>query len=184
MKNYCTMAKAGCHSSLGAIESGNEAILNAPERSHPARAAQSLTWARRAGIELGLTFMACLAKRGTIRQTIEFCQETAARHRLTKHPPRALIRGLPSFRVLKMAGSAGTRWEQVDMDKETVLDYPDLPAERTRVLAESGLSRVAFRPGTHVHFAKMLLASPSMLGNALNVAMQHVRGFLGLKSGT
>jgi hypothetical protein len=42
----------------------------------------------------------------------------------------------------------GTRWEQVDMDKGTVLDYPDLPAERLLYWQKRAFREWAFRPGS------------------------------------
>ena len=47
----------------------------------------------------------------------------------------------------------GTQWEQVDMDKSTVLDYPGLNGRRTGVLAKARLPRMGLppRPDLDVH---------------------------------
>ena len=42
---------------------------------------------------------------------------------------------------------AGTRWEEVDMDRSTVLDYQNLKAEDLETLAEAGLARVGVPAG-------------------------------------
>jgi radical SAM superfamily enzyme YgiQ (UPF0313 family) len=171
------MAKAGCHLIAWGIESGNEQILkHARKGANPARAAQSLTWAKAAGIKNWGYFIIGLPgeTESTIRQTIDFAKrlplDIALFHIAAPYP------GTPFFfEVLKNGWfRPGTRWEQVDMDKETVLDYPDLPAERLEYWQKRAFREWAFRPGPMITFLKMLFTDPSMLRNAMNVALQHV----------
>lgn len=171
------MAKAGCHLIAWGIESGNEQILkHARKGANPARAAQSLTWAKAAGIKNWGYFIIGLPgeTETTIRQTIDFAKklplDIALFHIAAPYP------GTPFFfEVLKNGWfRPGTRWEQVDMDKETVLDYPDLPAERLEYWQKRAFREWAFRPGPMITFLKMLFTDPSMLRNAMNVALQHV----------
>ena len=65
----------------------------------------------------------------TIRQTIDFAKrlplDLALFHIAAPYP------GTPFFFEVVENGwfRPGTRWEEVDMDDSTVLDYPGLPAE-------------------------------------------------------
>ena len=171
-----TMAKAGCHLIAWGLESGNEEILkHARKGTNPAKAAHSLKWAKDAGIKNWGYFIIGLPgeTETTIRQTIDFAKklplDIALFHIAAPYP------GTPFFfEVLKNGWfRPGTRWEQVDMDKETVLDYPDLPAERLEYWQKRAFREWAFRPAPMITFMKMLFTDPSMLKNALNVALQH-----------
>ena len=68
----------------------------------------------------------------------------------------------------------GTRWEQVDMDKGTVLDYPDLPAERLLYWQKRAFREWAFRPGPMLTYLKMLASDWSTLRSAISVGLQHL----------
>ena len=58
------------------------------------------------------------------------------------------------------------------MDKETVLDYPDLPAEKLMYWQKRAFREWALRPGPAITYLKMLFSNPSMFTNALSVGMQ------------
>ena len=83
----------------------------------------------------------------TIRETIDFAKklplDIALFHVAAPYP------GTPFFfEVVKNNWfRPGTRWEQVDMDKGTVLDYPDMPAERLLYWQKRAFREWAFRPG-------------------------------------
>ncbi len=66
----------------------------------------------------------------------------------------------------------GTRWEQVDMDKETVLDYPGLPAERLMYWQRRAFREWALRPGPAFTYLKMLFADTATFKTALDVGLQ------------
>jgi len=68
----------------------------------------------------------------------------------------------------------GTRWEQVDMDKGTVLDYPGLPAECLLYWQKRAFREWAFRPGPILTYLKMLLSDKSTFKTALSVGLQHL----------
>lgn len=178
----CLMARAGCHLIAWGIESGSEEILKrARKGTNPAKAAQALTWARRAGIKNWGYFIIGLPgeTEATIRQTIEFAKklplDIALFHIAAPYP------GTPFFFEVLQNGwfRPGTRWEQVDMDKETVLDYPDLPAERLEYWQKRAFREWALRPGPMWTFLKMLVTEPAMWRNALNVAAQHLAWLTG-----
>jgi radical SAM superfamily enzyme YgiQ (UPF0313 family) len=171
------MAKAGCHLIAWGLESGNAEILkNARKGTNPEKAFQSLTAARKAGIKNWGYFIIGLPgeTEATIRDTINFAKkmplDIALFHIAAPYP------GTPFFFEVMKNGwfRKGTKWEEVDMDKGTVLDYPDLPAERMEYWQKRAFREWAFRPGPMFTFAKMLLTEPSMLKNAFNVATQHL----------
>ena len=48
----------------------------------------------------------------------------------------------------------GTSWEEVDMDRSTVLDYPGLPAERLEYWQKRATREWSLRPGPMLTFLK------------------------------
>ncbi len=171
------MAKAGCWLISWGIESGNEQILrHARKGAYPDKAERALRWARQAGISNWGYFIIGLPgeTEETIRQTIDFAKklplDIALFHVAAPYP------GTPFFfEVVENDWfRPGTRWEQVDMDKGTVLDYPGLSAERLLYWQRRAFREWAFRPGPIFTYLKMLLSDPSTLRSALNVGFQHL----------
>ena len=72
----------------------------------------------------------------------------------------------------------GTRWEEVDMDKDTVLDYPDLPREHLQYWQRRAFREWALRPRSLLTFGKMLFTDAAMFKNSLSVATQHLSWIL------
>lgn len=172
-----TMAKAGCWLISWGIESGNEQILrHARKGAYPDKAERALRWARQAGIKNWGYFIIGLPgeTEETIRETIEFSKklplDIALFHVAAPYP------GTPFFfEVVENEWfRPGTRWEQVDMDKGTVLDYPDLPAERLLYWQKRAFREWAFRPGPMLTYLKMLFSDPSTVRSALDVGLQHL----------
>lgn len=171
------MARAGNWLISWGIESGNEQILrHARKGAYTDVAERSLTWARKAGIRNWGYFIIGLPgeTEQTIRQTIDFSKrlplDIALFHVAAPYP------GTPFFFEVVENGwfRPGTRWEQVDMDKGTVLDYPDLPAERLLYWQKRAFREWAMRPGPMLTYLKMLMSDPSTLRSALNVGLQHL----------
>jgi radical SAM superfamily enzyme YgiQ (UPF0313 family) len=169
------MRKAGCWYISWGIESANEQILkHARKGTNPERAQKALTWSKKAGINNWGYFIIGLPgeTEETIRQTIEFSKklplDIALFHIAAPYP------GTPFFfEVVKNNWfRAGTRWEQVDMDKETVLDYPDLPAERLMYWQKRAFREWALRPGPMITYMKMLLSDFSTFKSAVSVGLQ------------
>jgi anaerobic magnesium-protoporphyrin IX monomethyl ester cyclase len=159
------------------IESGNEQILkHARKGAYPDKAKRALIWAKKAGIMNWGYFIIGLPgeTEETIRQTIDFSKELpldiALFHVAAPYP------GTPFFFEVVENGwfRKGTRWEQVDMDKGTVLDYPDLPAERLLYWQKRAWREWAFRPGPIFTYVKMLLSDISTVKSALSVGLQHL----------
>jgi radical SAM superfamily enzyme YgiQ (UPF0313 family) len=171
------MGKAGNHLISWGIESGNEQILkHAHKGAYPDKAERALRWARNAGIKNWGYFIIGLPgeTEATIRQTIDFAKklplDIALFHVAAPYP------GTPFFFEVVENGwfRPGTRWEQVDMDKGTVLDYPDLPAEKLLYWQKRAFREWAFRPGPMLTYLKMLVSDWSTVKSALMVGIQHL----------
>lgn len=172
------MAKAGCYFMTWGIESGSEQVLrHARKGAYPETAMQALTWARKAGIKNWGYFIIGLPTETeeTIRKTIDFSKklplDIALFHVAAPYP------GTPFFFEVVKEGwfRPRTRWEQVDMDKGTVLDYPGLPAERLLYWQKRAWREWAFRPGPIFTYIKMLFSDFSTLKTALDVGIQHLQ---------
>jgi anaerobic magnesium-protoporphyrin IX monomethyl ester cyclase len=172
------MSKAGSFLITWGIESGSEQVLkHAHKGAYPDKAERALKWARQAGILNWGYFIIGLPTEteATIRQTIDFAKrlplDIALFHVAAPYP------GTPFFFEVVREGwfRPGTRWEQVDMDKGTVLDYPGLPAERLLYWQKRAFREWAFRPGPVLTYIKMLLSEPATFQSALDVGLQHLR---------
>jgi radical SAM superfamily enzyme YgiQ (UPF0313 family) len=172
------MAKAGNFMIAWGIESGNEQILkHAHKGTDPQKVARALRWSKQAGIMNWGYFIIGLPgeTEQTIRQTIDFAKglplDIALFHVAAPYP------GTPFFfEVLKNKWfRPGTRWEQVDMDKGTVLDYPDLPAERLLYWQKRAFREWAMRPGPIFTYLKMLFSDPMTFKSALDVGLQTLK---------
>ena len=141
------------------------------------RSTKPLRWSKAAGIKNWGYFIIGLPTETeeTIRQTIDFAKklplDIALFHVAAPYP------GTPFFFEVVREGwfRPGTRWEQVDMDKGTVLDYPGLPAERLLYWQKRAFREWAFRPGPILTYAKMLLSDTSTFKTALDVGLQTLR---------
>ena len=171
------MGKAGCRLISWGIESGNEQILkHARKGAYPDKAERALRWAKKAGIMNWGYFIIGLPgeTEETIRQTIDFAKklplDIALFHVAAPYP------GTPFFFevVENKWFRPGTRWEQVDMDKGTVLDYPNISAERLLYWQKRAFREWAFRPGPAFTYLKMLLYDWSTMKTAINVGLQHI----------
>lgn len=169
------MGKAGCWLISWGIESGSEQILrHARKGAYPDKAARSLQWARNAGIKNWGYFIIGLPgeTEETIRETIDFSKglplDIALFHVAAPYP------GTPFFFEVVKNGwfRPGTRWEHVDMDKGTVLDYENLPAERLLYWQKRAFREWAFRPGPIMTYIKMVMSDISTVKSALSVGMQ------------
>jgi len=171
------MSKAGNWLISWGIESGNEQILkHAHKGAYPDKAKRALRWAHAAGIKNWGYFIIGLPgeTEETIRDTIDFSKklplDIALFHVAAPYP------GTPFFFEVVENGwfRPGTRWEQVDMDKGTVLDYPNLPAERLLYWQKRAFREWAFRPGPIFTYMKMLISDWSTVRSALSVGLQHL----------
>lgn len=146
------MGKAGCWMISWGIESASEDILRrARKGAYPDKVERALRWSRQAGIGNWGYFIIGLPgeTEETIRQTIDFAKQLpldlALFHIAAPYP------GTPFFfDVLKNGWfRPGTAWEEVDMDRSTVLDYKEtgLTAERLEYWQKRATREWALRPG-------------------------------------
>jgi anaerobic magnesium-protoporphyrin IX monomethyl ester cyclase len=144
------MARAGCVLIAWGLESGNEALLKRARKGYRLdQARQALRWARAAGIKNWGYFIIGLPGEtvDTIRQTIAFAKalplDIALFHVAAPHP------GTPLFFEVVENGwfRPGTNWEEIDMDRATVLDYPNLKAEDLAYWQKRAFREWALRPG-------------------------------------
>ncbi len=177
------MGRAGCWMISWGIESGNETILKkAAKGADPKRAHQALSWARKAGIKNWGYFIIGLAGETvqTIRETIDLAKrlplEIALFHVAAPYP------GTPFFFEVIEKGwfRQGTRWEEVDMDKETVLQYENLSPEDLAYWQRRAFREWALRPGPAITYLKMLLSDYRTFRQALRVGSEHLLWVLGI----
>ncbi len=171
------MGEAGCWLISWGIESGNEQILKHVRKgANPDKAERALRWAKQARIKNWGYFIIGLPgeTEETIRETIDFAKklplDIALFHVAAPYP------GTPFFFevVENKWFRPGTRWEQVDMDRGTVLDYPGLSAERILYWQKRAFREWAFRPGPIFTYLKMLFSDISTFRSAISVGLQHL----------
>jgi anaerobic magnesium-protoporphyrin IX monomethyl ester cyclase len=169
------MRQAGCRWISWGIESGSEEVLR---RAHKGitldRVEQALRWSREAGIQNWGYFIIGLPgeTEETIQETIRFSKrlplDLVLFHIAAPYPGSPLF-----FEVVEQGWfRPGTRWEQVDMDCSTVLDYPHLRAEELERWAQRAFRAWALRPGPALTYLKMLLSSPSLWRPALEIGLE------------
>jgi radical SAM superfamily enzyme YgiQ (UPF0313 family) len=172
-----SMARSGCFCIAWGLESGNKEILARARKGVDAeRAKEALRWAREAGIKNWGYFIIGLPGEtvATIKETIAFSKhlplDIALFHIAAPYP------GTPFFQQVVKNGwfRPGVRWEEVDMDESTVLDYPDLRAEELEYWQKRAFREWALRPGPIVTYMKMLLSDRRTLRSAIDVGLQHL----------
>ena len=169
------MARAGCWMIAWGLESGDEGMLRRMNKGiRPEQAEQALRWAKAAGIMNWGYFIIGLPgeTEASIRKTIDYAKrlplDLVLFHIAAPHP------GTPFFFEVVEQGwfRPGTRWEEVDMDRSTVLDYPGLSAEQLEHWARVAFREWIFRPGPLLTYLKALLSSPSSWRAALEIGLE------------
>jgi radical SAM superfamily enzyme YgiQ (UPF0313 family) len=167
------MARAGCWTISWGLESGNPEILRRVRKGiKPAQAEQALRWSREAGMRNWGYFIIGLPgeTEETIRQTIRFSKalplDIALFHVAAPYP------GTPLYREVLENGwfRPGTQWEEVDMDRSTVLDYPELSGEQLMYWQRRAFREWAFRPAPMWTFLKSI-NSFSVLRSAIEIGL-------------
>ncbi len=170
------MGRAGCWMISWGIESGNEAVLRkAAKGANPQKAKDALAWAKSAGIKNWGYFIIGLPGETveTIRETIDLAKslplDIALFHVAAPYP------GTPFFFEVINNGwfKPGTRWEEVDMDKDTVLQYENLSAEDLLYWQRRAFREWAFRPTPLLTYGKMLLGDWRTFKHAVRVGIEH-----------
>ncbi len=171
------MARAGCWMISWGIESGDDGMLRRMRKGTTTdQVERALRWAKRDGIMNWGYFIIGLPGESeeSIRRTIDFAKrlplDLALFHIAAPYP------GTPFFFEVVENGwfRPGTRWEEVDMDRSTVLDYPHLRAEELEKWARRAFREWALRPGPMWTYLKMLLDSPSLWRPTLEIGLESV----------
>lgn len=153
------MGQAGCWYISWGIESANEQILKRAHKGYKKEQAfTALKWARAAGIHNWGYFIIGLPgeTEETIQETIQYAKDLpldiALFHIAAPYP------GTPFFYEVVQNNwfRPGTNWEEVDMDRSTVLDYGDLTAERLEYWQKRATREWSLRPGPILTFVKGL----------------------------
>ena len=169
------MGQAGCKWISWGIESGSEEVLRRAQKGIKLEQVQrALRWSREAGIRNWGYFIIGLPgeTEETIQETIRFAKrlplDLVLFHIAAPYPGSPLF-----FDVVEQGWfRPGTRWEQVDMDCSTVLDYPHLRAEELERWAQRAFRAWALRPGPALTYLRMLLGSPSLWRPALEIGLE------------
>ncbi|RME38775.1 MAG: radical SAM protein, partial [Thermoflexia bacterium] len=169
------MARAGCWMISWGIESGSEEVLRRVGKGiRLEQVEQALRWAKEAGIRnwgyfiIGLPGETEETIQQTIRLALRLPLDLALFHIAAPYPGSPLF-----FEVVEKGWfRPGTRWEQVDMDRSTVLDYPHLRAEGLERWARRAFRAWALRPGPALTYLKMLLSSPSLWRSAVEIGLE------------
>ncbi len=153
------MGQAGCWYISWGIESANEQILKRARKGYrKEQAFKALTWSKAAGINNWGYFIIGLPgeTEETIQETIAYAKELpldiALFHIAAPYP------GTPFFYEVVENNwfRPGTKWEEVDMDQSTVLDYEQLSAERLEYWQKRATREWSLRPGPILTFVKGL----------------------------
>jgi len=168
------MGKAGCWFISWGIESANEMILKRARKGYKKEQAfKALKWSKAAGINNWGYFIIGLPgeTEESIQETIAYSKELpldiALFHIAAPYP------GTPFFYEVVENNwfRPGTKWEEVDMDQSTVLDYGDLTAERLEYWQKRATREWSLRPGPMFTFLKGL-NSWEGAKSAINVGWQ------------
>ena len=168
------MGQAGCWLISWGIESANEKILKRARKGYKKeQALLALQWAREAGIKNWGYFIIGLPgeTEESIRETINYAKELpldiALFHIAAPYP------GTPFFYdvIDNNWFRPGTKWEEVDMDQSTVLDYDNLTAEQLEYWQKRATREWSLRPGPIWTFARGL-NSWQGFKSAVNVGWQ------------
>ena len=153
------MGKAGCYLISWGIESANEIVLKRARKGYKKEQAfKALKWAHAAGIKnwgyfiIGLPGETVASIQETIAYSKELPLDIALFHIAAPYP------GTPFFYEVVENNwfRPGTKWEEVDMDQSTVLDYADLKAEDMEYWQKRATREWSLRPGPMITFAKGL----------------------------
>lgn len=169
------MGRAGCWMIAWGIESGSQEVLNRARKGYRLEEAErALRWARAAGIKNWGYFIIGLPgeTEETIQKTIDLSKklplDLALFHIAAPYP------GTPFYHeALERGWLKLSRWEEVDMDRSTVLNYPHLSAEQLEKAARRAFREWALRPGPVLTFLKSA-NSLATLKSLLSIGVQHL----------
>ncbi len=169
------MRRSGCWMISWGIESGDERMLRRMHKGTTLeRVEQALRWAHDAGIKNWGYFIIGLPgeTEESIRRTISLSKrlplDLALFHIAAPHP------GTPFYQEVVENGwfRPGAAWESVDMDRSTVLDYPNLKAEDLERWARRAFREWALRPGPLLTYVRLLFGAPALWRPAFEIGLE------------
>jgi len=169
------MRRAGCWMISWGIESGEPEMLKRMNKGITLeKVEKALGWAKEAGIMNWGYFIIGLPgeTEASIRKSIDFAKrlplDLILFHIAAPHP------GTPFFFEVVENGwfRPGVRWEDVDMDRSTVLDYPNLKAEDLERWAKRAFREWAFRPKPMLTYLRLVLGDPSLITSAMRIGLE------------
>jgi radical SAM superfamily enzyme YgiQ (UPF0313 family) len=169
------MSASGCWMIAWGIESASEEILRRAKKGiDPAKAERALHWSKAAGIGNWGYFMIGLPgeTEETIQQTIDFSKrlplDLALFHIAAPYP------GTPFYyEAVERGWFKADRWEDVDMDRSTVLEYPNLSARQLEHHSRRAFREWALRPGPILTYLKSI-NSLSVVKSGISIGSQHL----------
>ncbi len=170
-----TMQRAGCWMISWGIESGDERMLRRMNKGiTPEQVEKAVHWSKQAGLMNWGYFIIGMPGETpeSIRTTIDFAKglplDLVLFHIAAPHPGTPFFDEVIENRWFR----PGTRWEDVDMDRSTVLDYPNLKAEDLERWARRAFLAWALRPGPILTYLKMLFRYPALWRSAVHIGLE------------
>jgi radical SAM superfamily enzyme YgiQ (UPF0313 family) len=150
------MAKAGCWYISWGLESGSEEVLKRMKKGiKEEKVVKALTTAKKFGIKNWGYFIIGMPgeTEETIKTTIQFAKrlplDLALFHIAVPYP------GTPFYyEALEKGWINMSKYEDFDMDRSTVLNYPHLSSKQMEKWAKKAFREWAFRPGPAMTFLK------------------------------
>jgi anaerobic magnesium-protoporphyrin IX monomethyl ester cyclase len=173
------MAKAGFWMISWGLESGSMDVLKRMRKGiNPDKTRKALETSSKLGIKNWGYFIIGMPGETveSIDQTIAFAKSLpltlALFHIAVPYP------GTPFYyEAVENGWISATRWEDLDMDRSTVLNYPDLTAEELQYHAQRAFREWALRPGPAITYLKSM-NSLAALKPALSLGLEHLKWVL------
>jgi radical SAM superfamily enzyme YgiQ (UPF0313 family) len=178
------MAKAGFWMISWGLESGSEDVLKRMRKGIKfEKTRKALETSSRLGIKNWGYFIIGMPGETveSIDQTIEFAKSLpltlALFHIAVPYP------GTPFYyEAVQNGWINATRWEDLDMDRSTVLDYPDLSAEELEFHAKRAFREWALRPGPAITYLRSM-NSMATVKSALSLGVEHAKWMVSARGG-
>ena len=178
------MAKAGFWMMSWGLESGSQDVLKRMRKGiNFDKTRKALETSRKLGIKNWGYFIIGMPGEtvDSIHETIEFAKSLpltlALFHIAVPYP------GTPFYyEAVQNGWINATRWEDLDMDRSTVLNYPHLAAEDLEYHAKRAFREWALRPGPAWTYLRSM-NSRATLGSAVSMGVEHAKWMLSAKGG-
>lgn len=176
------MAKAGFWMISWGLESGSMDVLKRMRKGiNPDKTRKALETSSKLGIKNWGYFIIGMPgeTEESINQTIAFAKSLpltlALFHIAVPYP------GTPFYyEAVENGWISATRWEDLDMDRSTVLNYPELTAEELEHHAKRAFREWALRPGPAITYLKSM-NSLATIKPAMSLGLEHLKWVVSAK---